>query len=165
MSQILIESLGTSRYAPVNVNAYQYNGLEGLSFGQLIMAVCCRRAAAIERQSVVKMNQLTQTTDFLEEASAVAKRIFTESSVSAADQKFITDRMGITDADFNIGSHDSRIALFNKLKSQLDSATTQSQEQTIALQSLVSRRDVTYNTSAATVKTLMQSAMSQASAI
>ena len=61
MSEILIESLGTSRYAPVNINAYQYNGLAGLSFGQLIMAVCCRRAAAIESQSVIKMNQLTQS--------------------------------------------------------------------------------------------------------
>ena len=89
MSEILIESLGTSRYAPVNINAYQYNGLAGLSFGQLIMAVCCRRAAAIESQSVIKMNQLTQTTDFLNEASAVTARIFTASSVSEADKIFM----------------------------------------------------------------------------
>ena len=162
MSQILIESLGTSRYAPVNINAYQYNGLVGLSFGQLIMAVCCRRAAAIEAQSVVKMNQLTQTTDFLTEASAVTQRIFTASSVSQDDQKFITERMEITDANFDISTYDNRMALFAKLKGKLDNASNVSQEQTIALQSLVSRRDVTYNTSASTVKALMQSAMSQA---
>ena len=162
MSQILIESLGTSRYAPVNINAYQYNGLTGISFGQLIMAVCCRRAAAIEAQSVIKMNQLTQTTDFLNEASAVTARIFTASSVSGDDKEFIEKKMGITDADYDISSYDKRMALFAKLKGKLDDATNESQEQTIALQSLVSRRDVTYNTSAATVKALMQSAMSQA---
>ena len=164
MSQILIESLGTSRYAPVNINAYQYNGLAGLSFGQLIMAVCCRRAAAIEAQSVVKMNQLTQTTDFLTEASAVAARIFTASSVSRDDKTFMEDKMGVKEADIDISSYDKRVALFAKLKPQLDNATTVSQEQTIALQSLVSRRDLTYNTSAATVKTLMQSALGMAAA-
>ena len=169
MSQILIESLGTSRYAPVNINAYQYNGLEGISLGQLIMAVCCRRAAAIEAQSVVKMNQLTSTTEFLNEASAVAQRIFTSgaSTISGADREFIQNEMKIklSEEEIKIDTYDRRMALFAKIKGKLDDATNESQEQTIALQSLVSRRDVTYNTSAATVKALMQSAMSQASAI
>ena len=165
MSEILIESLGTSRYAPVNINAYQYNGLAGLSFGQLIMAVCCRRAAAIESQSVIKMNQLTQTTGFLNEASAVTARIFTASSVSEADKIFMEKEMGVEESDIDISSYDKRMALFSKLKGKLDDATNESQELTIALQSLVSRRDVTYNTSAATVKALLQSAMSQAAAI
>lgn len=165
MSEILIESLGASRYAPVNINAYQYNGLTGISFGQLIMAVCCRRAAAIETQSVIKMNQLTATTDFLNEASAVTARIFTASSVSEADKIFMMSEMGVKEADIDISSYDKRMALFAKLKGKLDDATQESQEQTIALQSLVSRRDVTYNTSAATVKTLMQSALGMAAAI
>ena len=165
MSEILIESLGTSRYAPVNINAYQYNGLTGISFGQLIMAVCCRRAAAIESQSVIKMNQLTQTTDFLNEASAVTQRVFTASSVSEADKTFMMNQMGVEEADIDISSYDKRMTLFSKLKGKLDDATNESQELTIALQSLVSRRDVTYNTSAATVKALLQSAMTQAAAI
>ena len=104
MSEILIESLGTSRYAPVNINAYQYNGLAGLSFGQLIMAVCCRRAAAIESQSVIKMNQLTQTTDFLNEASAVTARMFTASSVSEADKIFMEKEMGVEESDIDIST-------------------------------------------------------------
>ena len=165
MSEILIESLGTSRYAPVNINAYQYNVLAAISLGQLIMAVCCRRAAAIESQSVIKMNQLTQTTDFLNEASAVTARIFTASSVSEADKIFMEKEMGVEESDIDISSYDKRMALFSKLKGKLDDATNESQELTIALQSLVSRRDVTYNTSAATVKALLQSAMSQAAAI
>ena len=81
MSEIYVEQIGTSRYAPVAINAYQYNGLEGLSFGQLIMAVCCRRAAAIESQSVLKMNELTATTAWLEAVSSVAQQIFTATSL------------------------------------------------------------------------------------
>ena len=41
------------------------------------MAVCCRRAAAIESQSVLKMNELTATTAWLEALSSVAQQIFT----------------------------------------------------------------------------------------
>ena len=147
MSEIMIEQLGVSRYAPVDINAYQYNGLKGLSFGQLIISVCCRRAAAIEQQSVLKMNEMTATTDLLKETSAVAERVFTASSVSAADKTFMMT------------------ALFAKIKPKLDQAASQSQQQAIDLQSLVSRRDVTYNASAATVRTLMQSALGMAATI
>ncbi len=165
MSEIMIEQLGVSRYAPVDINAYQYNGLKGLSFGQLIISVCCRRAAAIEQQSVLKMNEMTATTDLLKETSAVAERVFTASSVSAADKTFMMTKLEIAEADIDISSYDKRTALFAKIKPKLDQAASQSQQQAIDLQSLVSRRDVTYNASAATVRTLMQSALGMAATI
>lgn len=165
MSEIMIEQLGVSRYAPVDINAYQYNGLEGLSFGQLIISVCCRRAAAIEQQSVIKMNEMTATTELLKEASAVAERVFTASSVSAADKVFMMTKLDIAEADIDISSYDMRTALFAKIKPKIDQAASQSQQQAIDLQSLVSRRDVTYNASAATVRALMQSALGMAAAI
>lgn len=161
----MIEQLGVSRYAPVDINAYQYNGLKGLSFGQLIISVCCRRAAAIEQQSVLKMNEMTATTDLLKETSAVAERVFTASSVSAADKTFMMTKLEIAEADIDISSYDKRTALFAKIKPKLDQAASQSQQQAIDLQSLVSRRDVTYNASAATVRTLMQSALGMAATI
>lgn len=183
MSEIYVEQIGTSRYAPVAVNAYQYNGLEGLSFGQLIMAVCCRRAAAIESQSVLKMNELTATTAWLEALSSVAQQIFTATGLDEpADiaasgyvcrkaarvptlRDFLANECGVDAAYLDIGSADARTALFGQLKAPMDSASLQSQQQTIDLQSLVSRRDVTYNTSAATVKAIMQSALAMAAAI
>ena len=85
--------------------------------------------------------------------------------MSEADKIFMEKEMGVEESDIDISSYDKRMALFSKLKGKLDDATNESQELTIALQSLVSRRDVTYNTSAATVKALLQSAMSQAAAI
>lgn len=170
MSEILIESLGASRYAPVNINAYQYNGLKGLTFGQLIMAVCCRRAAAIEAQSVIKMNTMNASNQQLTDLSAAAERIFTANGpVSQTDEKLFKNLCGLTDDDLkdikDLGSYDKRTALFGKVKPKLDSLTTLSQEQAVELQSLISRRDVTYNTSASTVKTLMQSALGMAAAI
>lgn len=183
MSEILVEQIGTSRYAAVDINAYQYNGLTGLSFGQLIMAVCCRRAAAVENQSVLKMNALTATTAWLEAVSSVAQQIFTATSLDvqaniAASgyvcrktsqtptlREFLEKECGIDAAYLTIGSADARTTLFTQIKPQMDNAASQSQQQTIDLQSLVSRRDVTYNTSAATVRTLMQSALSMAAAI
>ncbi len=183
MSEIYVEQIGTSRYAPVDVNAYQYNGLGGLSFGQLIMAVCCRRAAAIESQSVVKMNELTATTSWLEAVSSVAQQVFTASSLDErADiaasgytcrkaareptlKDFLANECGVDAAYLSVGSADARTALFSQVKGLMENASSQSQQQTIDLQSLVSRRDVAYNTSAATVKALMQSALSMAAAI
>ena len=177
MSEIYVEQIGTSRYAPVAVNAYQYNGLEGLSFGQLIMAVCCRRAAAIESQSVLKMNELTATTAWLEAVSSVAQQIFTATSLAASGyvcrkaaraptlRDFLQNECGVDAAYLTIGSADARTALFSQIKTLMDNAASQSQQQTIDLQSLVSRRDVTYNTSAATVKAIMQSALAMAAAI
>lgn len=183
MSEILVEQIGTSRYAPVEISAYQYNGLEGLSFGQLIMAVCCRRAAAIESQSVVKMNELTATTAWLEAVSSVARQIFTAASLDEpADiaasgyvcrkaaraptlRDFLANECGVDAAYLSVASADARTTLFAQVKTAMDSASTQSQQQTIDLQSLVSRRDVTYNTSAATVKALGQSALAMAAAL
>ncbi len=181
MSEILIEHIGTSRYAPVDLDTYQYNGLEGLSFGQLVMAVCCRRAAAIENQSVVKMNELTASTAWLEAVSAAAQQIFTATSLDAAVdlgtsgyrcrkttsqtptlKDFLQNECGVNGDYITISTADERTALFGQLKATMDAASSQSQQQTIALQSLVSRRDVTYNASAATVRTLGQSSLSMA---
>lgn len=185
MSEILVEHIGTSRYAPVDLDTYQYNGLEGLSFGQLVMAVCCRRAAAIENQSVVKMNELTASTAWLEAVSAAAQQIFSASSLDAAVnlgtsgytcrkakpdaetskitlREFLQDECGVDKSYLDISTANARTTLFGQLKTTMDAASSQSQQQTIALQSLVSRRDVTYNTSAATVRTLGQSSLSMA---
>ena len=78
---------------------------------------------------------------------------------------FLQNECGVDAAYLTIGSADARTALFSQIKTLMDNAASQSQQQTIDLQSLVSRRDVTYNTSAATVKAIMQSALAMAAAI
>ncbi len=185
MSEILVEHIGVSPYAPVDIDTYQYNGLKNLSFGQLIMAVCCRRGAAIERQSVIKMNELTKTTAWLEAVSAVGAQIFTAASLDAAAdiaasgyvctkapakptlREFLEKECGISADDLysGAGTYDEKTRVFSQLKQPIDGAASQSQQQTIELQSLVSRRDVTYNTSAATVRTLMESSLGMAATL
>ena len=115
--------------------------------------------------------------------SSVAQQIFTATSLDEpADiaasgyvcrkaaraptlRDFLQNECGVDAAYLTIGSADARTALFSQIKTLMDNAASQSQQQTIDLQSLVSRRDVTYNTSAATVKAIMQSALAMAAAI
>lgn len=59
MSNIYAESIAVNRNAPQDVSSidlYGYNGLERLTVAQLVNAVTIRRAAVVERQSVVQMN-------------------------------------------------------------------------------------------------------------
>ena len=49
---------------------------------------------------------------------------------------------------------DDRTRLYRQLTDAMSAASTSNQEQMIALQSLLSRRDATYNASASTVKKL-----------
>ena len=49
---------------------------------------------------------------------------------------------------------DQRTRLYRQLTDAMSAASTSNQEQMIALQSLLSRRDATYNASASTVKKL-----------
>ncbi len=186
MSEILIEQIGVSPYAPVNLNTYQYNGLEDLSFGQLVLSVMIRRAAAIENQSVIKMNELTATSSWLEAVSVAAAQIFTATSLDVtADiaasgytcrkttstsptlREFLRDECGV-DSKYlydDAGTYDQRMLLFEQLRQSIDTAASQSQQQTIELQTLVSRRDVTYNTSATTVRSIVQSEMNLAATL
>ena len=198
MSEILATTVAVSRYAPRGANAidvFTYAGNEGMAFGQLVMAVCCKRAAAIEAQSVTAMNRLTSSTSWLEALSSVAQQLMTSNSLGdladLGDSGYVcrkTSRRptlldffqlecGIDAANLykldgdgkptsealDISVFANRMQVFDQLKTVLDTASRQSQQDTVELQSLVSRRDVTFNASAATVRSLGQSMINTAS--
>lgn len=200
MSEIVATTVAVSRYAPRGANAvevFSYAGCEGMAFGQLIMAVCCRRAATAEVQSVNVMNRLTSSSSWLEALSAVAQQLV-NSATSLNDVinlgtsgyacrrtkaypvtliDFLEHECGIgaahlyeLDKDGNptakaidITVFKNRMSVFDQLKTVLDAAARQSQQETIELQTLVSRRDLAFSTSAATVKSLGQSMVNTAS--
>ena len=186
MSEILIETVGTNRYAPAaaqSVDTYIYNGSADMTLGQLVMAVCIRRAAALETASVEKMNELNATNvklqayskvmeqlataDSLDTAIDIASTGFTPSKVSrtATIREFLVTECGISSTSLpsSLSTSADREKAIDALKALVDPLSQTSQEQTIDLQSLVSRRDVTYNTSSATVKRLMQDQLNVAS--
>lgn len=186
-TNIQLEIIGLNRYAAPEsraINSYSYGGASGLSVGQLMMAVCCRRAAAIEAQSVVKMNNLTSTTTWLKALSAVASQVLggTAKMSDNADygdsgyrprktsttsiKDFLINECGVGEDKLssyeNLDNVNACEAVFDLFKSKLDAASTSAQQQTIDLQSLLSRRDVTYSTSATAVKNIMQCALNTA---
>ncbi len=187
MSEIGVELSRVSRYAPVEISTYRYNGVEGMTFGQLMISVCCRRAAAIEDQSVIKMNAVNASTSWLKALSSVTEQLFsTDASLKSVYAKlddtgyvckkagaiptlydFFHLECGISTSDLYTGggTYDKKMKVFSKLKQPIESATSQSQQETIQLQSLVSRRDVTYNVSASIVYAMTQASMNMASSL
>lgn len=189
MSAIQFEYIGINRNAPPEARgivSYIFNGESDLTLGRLMMAVCCQRSAVIERQSVLKMNQLSASTTFLKASSMVMEQVLAGgcslstpveirgSGYDKAKGKTIKqflmeycdvrlEDLQVDGTDINISTHDNAIKIVGYLRKKMDAASASAQQETIQLQSLVSRRDATYNTSASSVKRLMQTAMGVAS--
>ena len=135
MSAITPVDIGDNRYAPDAVSdvvLYNFNGATNLTLGQLVMAVCVNRAAAIENQSVTVANHLAKVNEQIEEYA-----------------QEIEDAL----ASYRSG-YDTAMNKYKELKSKLDTLTTEAQQLTIDLSTLTSRRDVAYNTSSSVAKTL-----------
>lgn len=169
------EKIGTNAYAPTGANGiylYDFADVEGLTLPQLMMAVCIRRAAVIESQSVLKMNEINASAAWLEVLATVGETILTQNSLksrldlSKTDyvptkvsekttyKEFLIQEVGLdeTSVPDRLSTTDQRTKLYRQLTDKMSAASTTNQEQMIELQSLVSRRDSTFNASAATIK-------------
>ena len=72
MASIDIIQIGVNRYAPAgseDVNLYATPASTPLTIGQLVQAVCIHAAAALEVQSVLKMNRMTAGSEKLSNAA------------------------------------------------------------------------------------------------
>ena len=128
-------TIGENRYAPdavQDVALYNFNGAENLTLGQLVLAVCINRAAAIENQSVTVANHLAKVNEEIEDYA-----------------QQIEDAL----ASYKSGA-DEALAKYKELKNKMDTLTTEAQQLTIDLSTLTSRRDVAYNTGSSVTKTL-----------
>lgn len=193
MSAIQSVTIGIARdAAPASraMSLYNFLGQEKISIGQLIMSVCCLRAAVIERQSVRKMNEIQGSASLARAMAAVTEQIlsgtaklndaakldgtgYTPRASGYTLEAFLKNECGLTDEQLKkyvdngtyktISAIDDQTALFQLFKAKMDTANADAQEQTIDLQSLVSRRDIAFNTSASVVKRLMQTALNNAS--
>ena len=161
--------IATNRYAPngsEDINLYNCNDVEGLTFAQTFMSVCLRAAAACEDQSVLKMNAMTSGSQKLSEASDWMEKIVDEAHASewAAAKAFLTGTMGIPESDLppDLNSYDKRMQAANALKARMDALTQSQQENMIDLQTLVNRRDVAYGTSSNVIRALGTSFLADA---
>lgn len=168
---ITAEQIGTNRYAPSGYDSVRLYGngdspdAQGLTLGQLMIAVCMQCASAYESQSVVKMNILTSGATVLDEASAWLEQIANGSADWEAAKVFLTGTLKIS-ADAlpaNIDTYNNRMAAVGTVKEKVDQLAQQQQRDMIDLQTLVNRRDVAFSTSSNTVKALGNSQVANAS--
>ena len=150
--------IATNRYAPQGseaINLYSTGAAEDLTLGQLVAAVCIRTAGALEEQSVNKMNMMSVGTEKLEKASVYMQAIADESMSDWATAKsYLTNTIGVTGLPDDLSTYEKRMQAVNAIKEKLEAMTQQAQEDMIDLQTLINRRDMTFNTSSNIVKAM-----------
>ena len=150
--------IATNRYAPAGsraINLYSTGTAENLTLGQLVSAVCIRTAGALEEQSVNKMNMMSIGTEKLEKASVYLQEIAEETmSDWAAAKAYLADTVGVSGLPDDLSTYEKRMQAVNAIKEKLDSMTQQAQEDMIDLQTIINRRDMTYNTSSNVIKAM-----------
>ena len=150
--------IATNRYAPAGseaINLYSTGAADNLTLGQLVSAVCIRTAGALEEQSVNKMNRMNANTEKLDQASTylqqIAENTLTDWATAKAYLESTLDATGLPD---DLSTYNRRMQAINAIKEKLEGMTQQAQEDMIDLQTLINRRDLSYNTSSNIVKTM-----------
>ena len=152
------------------INMYGYAGME-LTLGQLVNAICSHVGAALETQSISKMNLITRDASRLKGMSEVVEKLVsgevtsydtlmtTEGYTSTTMKDFLEKTLGYTigaegSLPATLDSYAKRLQVYRAMKEKLDAATTASQQDMIDLQTYISRRDVAFLTATNVVRTL-----------
>ncbi len=162
-------TLHTNPNAPEGANAvhlYNTDLTQGLTLGQLLSAVCLRLGAALERQSVTKMNSITERDDAIEELSAAMQAI-ADGTVSdwGALREILTSKFELTGLPDNLDSYANRLLAMAAIKQKLENLSQVAQEDMIDLQTTINRRDVAYSTSTGLIRALGQTSSNLAANI
>ena len=158
--------IAVNRYATEGsqaINLYSTGTAEDLTLGQLVAAVCIRTAGALEEQSVNKMNIMNIGVEQLDKASVYMQQVADESmSDWAAAKAYLSGTVGVSGLPDDLSSYEKRMQAVNAIKERLDALTQQAQEDMIDMQTLINRRDMTFNTSSNIIKALGNSKMNTA---
>ncbi len=149
-------------------NLYDYAGLEGLTLGQLVNAVCVHAGVALEDQTVNKMNIITVNSRRLKAESEIVENIVAgtgnyDSRLTAKGyegmtyREFLQNELKLTiggdgTLPASVSTYDERMKVFGALKEKLTADATAAQQDMIDLQTYESRRDVAYSTATNIVK-------------
>ena len=154
--------IATMRYATAGssaVNLYSNGAADGLTLGQLVISVCMRTAMSYERQSVNKMNVISRNSDILKTGSTWVERLVNGSASWTRAKAFIIGTLGATEAELpeNIRTYDNRLKAAAVATEKMNSILQTQQQDLVALQSYVSRRDTAYSSSSNIVRALGRS--------
>ena len=158
--------IAVNRYAPSGgeaINLYSTETAGNLTVAQLVAAVCIRAAGALEEQSVNKMNMMSVGTEMLENAATCMQQIADEAlSDWAAAKSYLADVVGVAGLPDSLDSYERRMQAIAAIKERLVAMTQQAQEDMIDMQTLINRRDMTFNTSSNIVKAIGNSKLNTA---
>ena len=108
-----------------------------------------------ERQSVNKMNLMSFGTEKLEKASLYMQAIAEETMSDWTGAKaYLEGTIGATGLPDDLSTYEKRMQAVNAIKEKLEAMTQQAQEDMIDLQTLINRRDMTFNTSSNIIKAM-----------
>lgn len=155
---IEIEKIATNRYAPSGADSISLYGTglaDGLTLGQLVIAVSMRSAAEYEAQGVVKMNRLAGGSGKLEKMAEFMEEIAGGTDNWSTIREYCKNNLGIDEElPDAIDTYAKRMSAIAALKTKATALTQQQQTDMIDLQTLVNRRDVAYSASSNIVRAL-----------
>ena len=154
--------IATMRYAPEGssaINLYSNGAADGLTLGQLVISVCMRTATSYERQSVNKMNVISKNAEILKTGSQWVERILNGSASWTRAKTFIMGSLGAGADELpeNIKTYDNRLKAASVATDKMNAIMQTQQQDLVALQSYVSRRDTAYSSSSNIVRALGRS--------
>lgn len=171
MSEISSSTIAVNRYAPEGSSAielYNYNGAEGLTISQLIIAVQVRRCACLERDSVVQSNLLNRGVEHIDTLSAHAETVLQALSTTeeseygdkseltkaskAAKAKWKSEirayllARGLTEDELpvDIETYERRMQAMEMIQNRLTAANSSIDRTAIELETCINRRDTMY---------------------
>ena len=156
------EKIGAMRYATDTasaVNLYSTGKASGLTLGQLVMAVCLNTAASYERQSVNKMNTITKNADLLQKGSDWIEKVVEDNASWSRLKKFLVSELGVDETALpaKIRAYDDKLKVISLMSDRMNVVMQTQQQDMVALQSYVSRRDTAFSSSGNIVRALGRS--------
>lgn len=168
MSEISASTIAINRYAPKNaaqIELFNYNGAEGMTLSQLIIAVQVRRCACLERDSVVQVNVMNRGVDLINTLSAHIETVLQALSAAEEDQygadspetkaskaakqawidtvrPYLIDRgVPAENLPADIGTYDRKMQAVERLKDLLTQANSSVDRVAIEIETCINRRD------------------------
>jgi len=156
------EKIGELRYATDSasaVNLYSTGTASGLTLGQLVMAVCLNTAASYEKQSVNKMNTITKNSELLQTGSDWIEKVVEDNASWSRLKKFLVNELGVASSSLpeKIRAYDDRLKVISLMSERMNAIMQTQQQDMVAMQSYVSRRDTAFSSSANIVRALGRS--------
>ena len=156
------EKIGALRYATdaaSAVNLYSTDTASGLTLGQLVMAVCIQTAASYEKQSVNKMNTITKNADLLNKGAEWIEKVLEDNASWSRLKKFLVNELGVLETSLpeKIRTYDDKLKVVSLAQERMNAIMQTQQQDMVALQSYVSRRDTAFSSSGNIVRALGRS--------